>query len=86
MLTLAVLGSDHNINLIVSWAPLVESLEGKSPEDFVNGHWLRSELGLQDGREMTTALSLVREAEISGEVRSEGEAHDLLLKHYKNMD
>ena len=86
LLTLAVLGSDHHINLIVSWAPLVDSLEGKSPEDFVNGHWLRSELGLQDGPEMTMAISLVRDAEISGEVKSEEEAHNLLLRHYTNMD
>ena len=71
---------------VASWAPLVGSLEGKPPDDFVNGHWLRSELGLQDGPEMTMALSLVREAEISGEVKSEGDAHNLLLRHYTNMD
>ena len=86
LLTLAALGSNHHVNLIALWAPLVDSLEGKSPEDFVNGHWLRSELGLQDGPEMTRALFLVRDAEISGEVKSEGEAHNLLLRHYTNMD
>jgi hypothetical protein len=86
LLTLAALGSDHHISLIASWAPLVDSLEGKPPDDFVNGHWLRSELGLQDGPEMTMALSLVREAEISGEVKSEEDAHNLLLRHYTNMD
>jgi len=86
LLTLAVLGSEHPISLIASWAPLVDSLEGKSPDDFVNGHWLREELGIQDGPEMTRALSLVREAEISGEVKSEEEAHNLLLRHYTNMD
>ena len=86
LLTLAVLGSDHHISLIASWAPLVETLEGKPPDDFVNGHWLRSELGLQDGPEMTKAVSLVRDAEISGEVKSEGDAHNLLLRHYTKMD
>jgi len=86
LLTLAVLGSDHQIDLIASWVPLVNSLEGRLLDDFVNGHWLRAELGLQDGPEMTKALSLVREAEISGEVKSEGDAHILLLRHYKNMD
>jgi len=86
LLTLAALGSEHHMNLIASWVPLVASLEGIPPDDFIKGHWLRSELGLQDGPEMTTALSLVREAEISGEVKSEGEARNLLLKHYKNMD
>ena len=86
LLTLAVMGSDRYMEFIASWVSLVDSLEGKPPEDFVNGHWLRAELGLQDGPEMTKALSLVREAEISGEVKSEGEAHNLLLRHYKNMD
>jgi len=80
------MGSDRYMEFIASWVSLVDSLEGKPPEDFVNGHWLRAELGLQDGPEMTKALSLVREAEISGEVKSEGEAHNLLLRHYKNMD
>jgi hypothetical protein len=84
LLTLAALGSDHHIGLIASWVPFVDSLEAKAPDDFVNGHWLRSELGLQDGPEMTKALFLVREAEISGEVKSEGDAHNLLLRHYKN--
>ena len=86
LLTLAVIGSDPPVNLIASWIPLVDSLEGETPDDFVNGHWLRSELGLLDGPEMTRALSLVREAEISGEVKSEGDARNLLLRHYKNMD
>ncbi len=86
LLFLAVLGSDHHINLIASWVPLVDSLEGEPPDDFVSGHWLRSELCLQDGPEMTIALSLVRDAEISGEVKSEGDAHNLLLRHYQNMD
>jgi len=85
-LLLAVLGSDHHVDLITSWVPLVDALEGELPDDFVSGHWLRSELGLQDGPEMTIALSLVRDAEISGEVKSEGDAHNLLLRHYKNMD
>jgi len=74
------------VNLFTSWIPLVDSLEGKSPDDFVNGHWLRAELGIQDGPEMARALSLVREAEISGEVKSEGDARNLLLRHYKNLD
>lgn len=86
LLTLAVMGSDPSVNLIASWIPLVDSLEGETPDDFVSGHWLRSELGLQDGPEMTRALALVREAEISGEVKSDEDAHNLLLRHYKNMD
>jgi poly(A) polymerase len=86
LLFLAVIGPDHHKPLIASWIPLLEALKEPSPGDYVDGHWLRSELGLQDGPEMAKALSLVREAEISGEVRSEGEAHNLLLRHYKNMD
>jgi len=86
LLTLAVMGPDHPMNLITPWVPLVDSLKRKPLDDFVNGHWLRAELGIQDGPEMTRALSLVREAEISGEVKSEGEAHNLLLRHYTNMD
>lgn len=86
LLALATLGSDHHMNLIVPWVPLVDSLEGEPLNDLVNGHWLRSELGLQGGPEMTKALSLVRDAEISGEVKSEKDAHRLLLHHYKNMD
>jgi len=86
LLFLAVLGSDNHVDLIASWVPLVDALEGEPPDDFVSGHWLRSELGLQDGPEMTIALSLVRDAEISGEVKSEGDAYNLLLRHYKNMD
>ncbi len=86
LLTLAVTGSDFHMNLVASWISLVDSLDEKLPEDYVNGHWLRSELGLQDGPEMTRALTLVREAEISGSVKNEGEARNLLIKHYKNMN
>jgi poly(A) polymerase len=86
LLTLVALGSDYHIDFFASWAPLVDSLEGEPLDDFVKGHWLRAELGMQDGPEMTRALSLVREAEISGEVKSEGDARNLLLRHYKNLD
>ncbi len=86
LLALAVLGSDQHKDLIASWVPLIASLEGELLDDFVNGHWLRAELGLQDGPEMAKAISLVREAEISGEVKSEGDGHNLLLRHYKNMN
>ncbi len=86
LLLLAVLGSDHQVDFVASWMPLVDSVEGVPLDDFVSGHWLRSELGLQDGPDMTAALSLVREAEISGEVKSEEDAHSLLLRRYKNID
>lgn len=86
MLALAALGAEKHKPLIASWLPLVDLLPGEKPDDFVNGLWLRSNLGLQDGPEMTQALLLVREAEITGEVRSEEDARKLLCHHYKNID
>jgi poly(A) polymerase len=86
LLAVAVAELDNHDELIGQWVQLVDSLEGGPLEDLVNGHWLRSGLGLQDGPEMTSALSLVREAEISGQVKDEDDAQNFLLRYYKNMD
>jgi poly(A) polymerase len=86
LLAVAVAELANHDELIGQWVQLVDSFEGEPLDDLVNGHWLRSELGLQDGPEMTRALSLVREAEISGQVKDKDDAQNFLLRYYKNMD
>jgi tRNA nucleotidyltransferase/poly(A) polymerase len=86
LLSLAVIEPEHHADLITSWVPFLDSLKGESLDDLVSGHWLRSELGLQDGPEMAKALLRVRDAEISGKVKSTADAHKLLILHYKNID
>lgn len=71
---------------IVKWVPVVDALSSEEPEPFVDGHWLRSELGLQEGPEMKKALELLMAAEICGEISNKDEAHHYLLEHYKNID
>jgi len=68
------------------WVPVVNSLGDCQPEPLVDGHWLRNELGLRDGPEMTRAQSLLRAAEISGQVDCRESACDYLRRHYANMD
>lgn len=70
----------------VKWVPLVESLETETISDMVDGNWLRSELGLNEGPEMARAQRLVRHAEISGEVKDKAGAQKLLRQYYANID
>ncbi len=66
--------------------PFVGRLGDRRPADLVNGHWLHNELSLGAGPEMSNALEMLRNAEISGEVSSETEAKDFLCRHYHNKD
>ncbi len=68
------------------WVPLVARLNNLRPNDLVDGHWLRNVLDLKDGPEMTKALQLVRNAEISGQVSNKEEAYRFLTRHYQNKD
>ena len=61
-----------------SWVPLVGRLDDRRPNDLVDGHWLRNELKLKEGPEMTKALQQLRNAEISGQVSNSDEAHEFL--------
>ena len=79
-------GADSLSEVIREWVPLVADLGGEKPRDLVDGHWLRSELSLEEGPEMTKALELLRNAEISGEVRNRDEACRFLARHYHNKD
>jgi poly(A) polymerase len=69
-----------------TWVPLVARLDGQRLNDLVDGHWLRTELGLKEGPEMTKALQLLRNAEISGQVSNQDEAHRFLVEYYRNKD
>lgn len=70
--------------LIHFWAPLVNSLQNTRPADLVDGHWLKQELTIKQGPDMTQALEMVRQAEISGEVTSSDQAKEFLSSHYEN--
>ena len=73
-------------DLICSWVPLVDTLDGQSPQELVDGHWLQHVLGLPAGPEMSRALQLLRNAEIFGRVDNSENAREYLLNHYKNID
>ena len=73
-------------DLLCSWVPVVDTLDGQSPEELVDGHWLQHELGLPVGPDMSRALHLLRKAEIYGRVDSPENAREYLLNHYKNID
>ena len=73
-------------DLLCSWVPVVDTLDGQSPEELVDGHWLQLELGLPVGPDMSRALRLLRKAEIYGRVDSPENAREYLLNHYKNID
>ncbi len=89
LLAISVIGSPETtftMDDIRTWVPLVAGLNDQRPCDLVDGHWLRNELGLNEGPEMTKALQLLRNAEISGQVCNKDEAHRFLVKHYQNKD
>ncbi|NOR49823.1 MAG: hypothetical protein GQ530_02155, partial [Desulfuromonadales bacterium] len=71
LLVMTVVGSPETTFTIAdvsAWVPLVASLNDQCLYDLVDGHWLRNELGLKEGPEMTKALKLLRNAEIFGQV------------------
>ncbi len=71
---------------ICPWIPLVETLDGSTPRNLVDGRWLRERLGLKDGPEMGRALQRLRKAELSGEVADAAQARHYLLRWYDNKD
>lgn len=71
---------------IQAWVPLVARLDDQRPNDLVDGHWLRNELCLKQGPEMTKALEMLRNAEITGQVSNKDEARRFLAHYYQNKD
>jgi poly(A) polymerase len=89
LLAITVIGlpkTTFTIDDIRAWVPFVARLNDQRPNDLVDGHWLRNELGLKEGPEMTKALKLLRNAEISGQVSDKDEAHRFLVEYYRNRD
>jgi tRNA nucleotidyltransferase/poly(A) polymerase len=89
LLAITVIGlpeTTFTIDDIRAWVPLVASLNDLRFHALVDGHWLRRELGLKEGPEMTKALKLLRNAEISGQVSDKDEAHRFLVEYYRNRD
>lgn len=89
LLLLALAAADMNASAadratILAWIPLVDAVGQSKLTDLVDGHWLRNELCINDGPEMTKALELLRNAEISGEVASAEDAKDFLCRYYHN--
>ena len=89
LLALAAIGAlkgNSTSKLICDWVPVVDTLDNQPPEDLVDGYWLQQELGLLPGPEISHALQLLRNAEISGLVDSTESAWKYLVHHYKNID
>ena len=80
------LQESSNSELIYNWAPVVDTLDDQLPEELVDGHWLPYEFGLPAGPEISRALQLLRNAEISRRVDSAESARKYLAQHCKNMD
>lgn len=78
--------ADTIASAIDELTPLIAGLDCRRPKDLVDGRWLRDELRLADGPEMNRALTLLREAEIFGEVNNREEACRFLASHYQNRD
>jgi poly(A) polymerase len=79
-------GAVEYASAIQAAIPILAHLDEQCPPDLVDGHWLRSELSLMDGPEMSRAMQLLRNAEIAGEVANEADARRFLLSHYQNRD
>ncbi len=89
LLSIAVLCSPEDTltsDVVRAWVPAVTCLGDKRLNDLVDGNWLRNELGLKDGPEMTRALKLLRNAEITGQVSNHEEARQFLAQSYQNRD
>ena len=72
--------------LVAKWIPIVNGLDRGKPEALVDGRWLRTELGLEDGPEMSRAHQLLRHAEVAGHVDNQESARRFLRRHYANID
>lgn len=72
--------------ILVDWLPRIADLADKRPRDLVDGHWLRRELGLAAGPQMSRALELLRNAEMCGTVSSRDEARRFLARKFHNRD
>ena len=66
--------------------PVAARLTDLRPNDLIDGHWMRNELRFKDGPEMSKAMELLRNAEITGQVNSTEGARQFLLRHYQNRD
>lgn len=89
LLALVVVGLPEvamDMAVIRGWVTLVDGLDDQRPADLVDGDWLRRELHLIAGPEMTKALQRLRNAEISGQVSSQEEARQFLIQSYHNRD
>lgn len=75
-----------HLDFIQAWLPLVSRVDEQRPTDLVDGHWLRRELDIEPGPEMTKALELLRNNEISGNVCNERQAKEFLCRFYQNKD
>jgi len=69
-----------------AWVPAIACFGDKRLNDLVDGNWLRNELGLKDGPDMTRALKLLRNAEIFGQVSNHEEARQFLAQSFRNRD
>lgn len=78
--------SSESASDVLAWIPLVKPLDARPPGDLVDGHWLREVLRLKDGPEMGSALELLREAEMRGDVEDVAQARDFLVQRYHNKD
>lgn len=89
LLALAAIGAlagQADQAMIGKWVAIVDALEDQPPEELVDGHWLRHELGLPDGPEMSRAQQLLRDAEISGQVTDAESARAYLMHYFENID
>lgn len=88
LLTLAAKSVETALPMAVlrSWCHRIRHLGDRQPTDLVDGQWLRDELKLEDGPEMSKALELLRNNEISGKVCTEQEARQFLCGFYHNKD
>ena len=68
------------------WISFADQIADKRFSDLVYGRWLVSCLGIEEGPEMSRALELLRNAEISGQVANEEEARDFLSRTYLDKD
>lgn len=69
-----------------SWMPLAGQIDDHRLPDLVYGRWLAETLHIEEGPEMSRALTLLRNAEISGEVSNAEEARQFLSQLYLDND
>jgi poly(A) polymerase len=74
------------IETVGSWLPIVSQLGERRQPELVYGRWLTEQLAIEEGPEISRALELLRNAEISGEVSNEEEARNFLSQIYLDSD